>query len=156
MSRIGDQRLLRGVPLVCLLEPGVLLAIERRLDLHEAVYTVFHDSVKSAFLIKTSTSPKRWQFTFTEVELAALASGLLSTDMDRRFVALVCKTDGVCCLSIVELNSLFNGIAEGSKSVGVSRPPRGSYHLSGPGRTPLGYAIPASDWPLRILSKRHK
>lgn len=154
MPRVGDQQLLRGVALTCLLESGSLLAIKRCRPIHEAVYIVSAESTSSAFLIKTSTAPKRWQFTFTGDELAALASESLDVPLGRRFFALVCKTDGVCCLSLAELVPLFDGITADGRSVGITRPRGGRYHISGPGRTSLGHTIPANDWPRRILREQ--
>lgn len=156
-SRVGDQLLLRGVALASLIDAGRSVVVTRHPEAHDALYTVGGATFKAAgFLIKTSTAPKRWQFTFNDTELVALGSPSLDVKPNRRFVALVCKTDGVCCLPLTELTDLLGRLSDGAKSIGVSRPPRSSYHVSGPGRRPLGRAIPASDWPNRILVEETK
>lgn len=154
MPRVGDKLLLRGVALAGLLESGTSLTIKRRLTIHEAIYSVSVGSAQSAFLVKTSTTPKRWQFTFTSAELAALDSDALGIPRGRRYCALVCKTDGVCCVSLTELEPLFEGVPTNGRSVGVTRPRGGRYHLSGPGRNLLDHTIPASDWPQKILMEQ--
>lgn len=154
-TRIGDVTLLRGIPLHSLIDAGRQVTIVRRRDLHEALFHVSLEGGGTAwFLVKTSTSPKRWQFTFTDEELRALRTGPAAVGAQPRYVTLVCKTDGVCCLSLEELEQLLEEAGDGSRFVGVSRPPGGSYWVSGPGGVLLGHSIRASDWPDRILGVR--
>lgn len=151
MIRIGEQEILRGITFTRLLDEGIGLLIKRRQDLHESFFTVDHDGLVSAFLVKTSTAPKNiWQFKFSEAEVEAVQAALGEVSPDQCFALLVCRTDGICCLPAQDLLDLLEDSTT-SRAISVTRPPGGSYRVSGPGRTPLGRTIPANDWPRRAL-----
>lgn len=154
MLRIGQQQLLRGAALADLIDTGLTLEIKRWVSIHEALYTMKTGQNKSMFLVKTSTTPKRWQFTFTEAELAAITSRSITITDKNRYFALVCKTDGVCCLPLLELAPLLEGVEADAKFVSVSRPRGGRYHISGPRRSLLSRTIPANDWPRRVTTEQ--
>jgi hypothetical protein len=86
-----------------------------------------------------------WQFTVSPNEAAALRD-----HGGHAYCALVCHDDGVCCLSYEELRFLVGSDDIANAAVTVSRPPRGSYRIVGPGGRTLPYRIPQNAWPMKI------
>jgi hypothetical protein len=154
MERIGDQALLKGAAFLRLLEGGQIITIEHRPNLHDALFWVSSSSIKALVLFKVSTAAKRhWQFTFSESELEPISSTTISVPAEQRFLALVCKQDGVCCLSLSEFRALQKERNGGPCVVYVSRPAKGSYRASGPGKVQMPRTIPDKDWPEKIFKK---
>jgi hypothetical protein len=70
-----------------------------------------------------------WQFTFTAANVAEL--GFLQMTHNDSFVVLVCRTDGMVCLTIEELKSVLAFGAADQAWVRVSRHRRELYSVAG-------------------------
>jgi hypothetical protein len=114
------------------------------------VYIVEVYATKAVILFKfTAKKKSAWAFTVSSGELLALTQAEPSEPEARRFLGLICHTDGVCCVPLPVLVTVMRSGDAGGLS--VKRRSRGSYLLSGPGRTEFERAIPQSDWPRAIL-----
>jgi len=151
---ISDQELLHGAALLKLIENFKTVQIQHGDQVHSSLYVINSGESEVAVLLKLSTRRKSpWQFTFSQQEENAVARFRRSRPDTALFFSLVCFKDGVCCVNYETLAQL-TGHSIALRSVGVSRPSGGSYHLSGPERQQLRRAIPQSDWP-RALFQRH-
>ena len=145
----GDQALLHGAALFQLLAEGTTLVL-RRPDSAESIYELSIDGQASRILFKHSTAAKRWQFMFSDRELELL----LEAGGRTTWAALVCKRDGVCCLSSKEIERLLATPGDvDARFVAVWRPRGGSYRVRGPAHTDLGYTVPLNDWPRRLFGE---
>ena len=96
---IRDQELLHGAALLRLIDSGVPVSICNATSIHPSAYVVEAEGRQTTLLLKLSTRKKSpWQFTFTEIEGAALAVLAKSYPHHERLLVFVCHLDGVCCL----------------------------------------------------------
>ncbi|MCT7967654.1 hypothetical protein NG799_15035 [Laspinema sp. D1] len=152
---IKDQEFLYGAAFVKLINFRDQITITHASGIHNSLYLVETDSTKSAVLFKLSTQPKSpWPFSFSDGEESALDR--LKHDYSRvpQFLALVCHKDGICCLAIDDqgLWSILDKKAPLSvQRISVARKPRGSYHVSGPGKQQMEQTIPQINWPRIVL-----
>jgi hypothetical protein len=148
----SETELLHGAALHKLVRGLERVTIENLHRLHPSLYLVQGIPVSAGVMLKLSTRGRthmpRWHFFLTPNEEEALAKFHLEYPRARTFYGLVCRDDGVCCVSLAEVESILaDDLNPGGKFLSVSRPRGASYHLRGPGRTELGHAIPQSDWP---------
>lgn len=146
----GDQVLLQGAALYQLVEGSEQVTIARRRDIHECAYVV-DAGRRTAVLLKHSTRPRSWPFTFTGTELRALESLAREVTEELTFVGLVCSRDGVCCLRAREVFSLLAQRDGGNQQVRVRRLRAGRYRVTGPSGAELHHRIPVNAWPRRLL-----
>jgi hypothetical protein len=86
--------------------------------------------------IKHSTQRMHpWQFTFSKSNLVDLLT--LQERYSKVFVAFVCRTDSIVCLSIEELTSILSGAESDQASVRVDRRPGKWSAVSGTGGNSL-------------------
>lgn len=155
MSRIGDQALLHGAAMLQVVLRGGSVSLRHWRDIHDSLYAVGSHDRQAAFLLKHSTSPgRRWQFRFTPAELAALESASRDVRIHSCVIALICKKNGVCCLSGAELEELLSDRGEiEAMFVTVTRPAGGSYRVLGPNGNRHPRTVPANAWPARLFEE---
>jgi len=151
---LNDQDFLHGAAFLQLINYGERITITHASWIHSSIYLVETDSSKSAILFKVSKKPKSaWSFTFSSQEESALDILHSKYTNFSVFISLICHKDGICCLSEKRIRSVLDGEAGiGGQYISASRQPRGSYHVSGPGRQKMEQTIPQNDWPRVILS----
>jgi hypothetical protein len=150
----NDQELFHGAALALLVRQLGGVRIVHAQDVHSSAYLLESNGHKSAVLMKINRVRKKspWQFTFSSIELKALVDlGHRFSDY-RRFIALICRLDGVCCLSESQLFEVTGGEITG-RAVSVRRPRDGSYRIHGPEGRKLKGAIPKNAWPNAIILK---
>ena len=151
---INDREFLYGAALYKLINNGKRITITHLGRLHPSIYLVETDRSKSAVLFKISKKPtSAWSFTLSAEEESALDILPCQHPRVAVFLALVCHKDGICCIAKERLWTIMDTHAEISgQHISVSRRPRSSYYVRGPGRQPLEQTVPQSDWPRVILS----
>lgn len=155
---ISDQEFLYGAAFLKLINSGSQVTIVHYSHIHSSLYLVKTDNIKSAVLFKLSKkATSAWSFTFSDQENVALNTFNEKHINVSVFLALVCHKDGICCIAMERvLDILENRENISGQYISVSRRPRGSYHISGPGREQMKRTVPQSDWPHIILSKSEK
>lgn len=88
-----------------------------------------------------------WQFNFQVDEVLSIGKSQLA---DPTYVAMVCGTDGVACVSSEELFELLEARPLDQQSVTIHRPPRGSYRIYH-GDWTLRNTIARSRFPDRVI-----
>ena len=150
---IGDETLLKGYPFLDLFGERPV-TIEHLSDVHDSMFRVSRDGSNAAILFKTSTATRRrWPFALTGQELEALQNSTVTSPLENRYLALVCRQDGICLIPLEVLLTLVSRDAQQTQTLSISRPKGGSYRASGPGKTQLERTIPASDWPVRLWNR---
>ena len=151
---INDREFLYGAALYRLINNGEKTTITHLSRLHPSIYLVETGRSKSAVIFKISKKPtSAWSFTLSAEEESALDTLPCQYPRVAVFLALVCHKDGICCIAKERLWGIINadeGIS--GQHISVSRQPRSSYYVRGPGRQPLEQTVPQSDWPRVILS----
>jgi hypothetical protein len=149
---INDCEFLEGAAFIRLVNSGYRVAIAHASVIHSSIYLIETESSKSAVLFKHSKKPKSaWSFTLSSQEEDALQILHNKYPDFSVFIALICHRDGICCVSQERLMSVMDkNTSIASQHISVSRQPRGSYYVSGPGRQQMIQTIPQSDWP-RII-----
>lgn len=150
---INDREFLLGAAFHRLINFGEKVTITPLPNLHSSLYFVETKITKSVILFKISTKPKSsWSFSFSDGEQLAL--NILHKEYFgiSVFVVLVCHKDGICCLREDLLWSILDTDAKlSSQNISVSRQPRGSYHVTGPGKQKMQQTVPQNNWPSIIL-----
>lgn len=152
---VSAQDLLHGAALARLFRPGRELRITASEALR-STYLVATEVRCVAVMFKYATKKTSpWQFTFS-ADQAAVLEGLDRQHGQRDvYLALICHTDGVCCVQLSELDEVGVELDQlANTALYVKRPRRGSYWLRGPGRVDLGRAIPLSRWPDELYEER--
>jgi hypothetical protein len=150
---INDCEFLEGAAFMRLVNSGYRVAIAHASAIHSSIYLIETETSKSAVLFKHSKKPKSaWSFTLTSFEDNAL-NILQSQYSDYLvFIAFICHRDGICCVPQERLMSVIDkDTSIAGQHISVSRQPRGSYYVSGPGRQQMIQTIPQSDWPRVIF-----
>lgn len=148
---MNDRHLLHGAAFARLLDECDISIARQRW--HDYMYKLSGATGGDAIvLMKYSLKPKTtWQFTFTADEESALARAATELPAVKRFLALICNRDGVCCVSEDRLRSIMpQGLA--NRSVSVSRGRDESYRLSGPGRLAMAGTVARSEWSRVLLN----
>ena len=155
---INDQEFLHGAAFLRLINYGSRITIIHASLIHPALYLLETDSSKLAVLFKVSKKPKSaWSFTLSRQEELALDTLHNKYPNVSIFIALICHKDGICCIAEEQLWSVLDKNAGiHGQHISVSRQPRGSYHVSGPGRQQMEQTIPQSDWPQIVFSNKEK
>jgi hypothetical protein len=150
---INDCEFLEGAAFVRLVNYGQQVTITAASTIHSSTYLIETDTHQSAVLFKHSKRPKSpWSFTLSSQEDDALKVLHSKYSNYLVFIAFICHKDGICCVSKERLMSVIDtskGIAD--QHISVSRKPRGSYYVSGPGRQQMLQTVPQSDWPRVVL-----
>lgn len=154
---ISDQEQLQGAAIVRLLRECDSAVIAQAGHIHTSLFLIDSCERSVGVLFKLNTAKQRspWQFTFTSAEAAALSSLKEDYPSRDRFVALVCKLDGICCVAESLLLEATAGVLCGN-AVSVSRPKQGSYHITGPSKWKSSAAIPMNAWPREVLGITNK
>jgi hypothetical protein len=150
---LSDQELFHGAAFARLFRRAGSVTVTHAADVHSSAYLIETEGAQVAVLFKVNRVRKKspWQFTFSAAESDALARLRRDHSIHRRFVALICRLDGVCCLSEEQLFDILGDELEG-RAVSVRRPREGSYHVTGPERRKLKGAVPKSAWPLALFT----
>lgn len=153
---INDREFILGAAFHRLVNFGEKVTITHLPNLYSALYFVETKSIKSVILFKISTKPKSsWSFSFSKGEESALNmlnKKYLGVSV---FIVLVCHKDGICCLREDLLWSILDRDTKlSSQHISVSRPPHGSYHVSGPGKQKMQQTVPQNNWPRIIFSNQ--
>ena len=145
---LSNQELFHGAAFARLFRLAASATVTHAAEIHPSAYRIEIAGRRSAILFKVNRVRKKspWQFTFTQAEHAALCLFHHDFPDHRRFVALICRLDGVCCLSEDQLFLVLNAMLDG-RAVSVRRPRRGSYRVSGPDGVRLRQAVPQGAWP---------
>jgi hypothetical protein len=150
---INDCELFEGAAFVRLVNYGHRVTITSASAIHSSTYLIETETHQSAVLFKHSKKPKSpWSFTFSSQEDDALK--VLDSEHPNylAFIAFICHKDGICCVSKERLMSVIDKISSiADQHISVSRKPRGSYYLSGPGRQQMLQTVPQSNWPRVVL-----
>lgn len=154
---ISDREFLHGAAILKLINYGDRITITHARDIHPSLYLVENEGTQSAIIFKVSTKPtSAWSFTFSDREESALNTLRCQHLGFSVFMALVCHKDGICCIAEDRLRGVLDrDLGIGGQHISVSRRPRGSYHVSGPGRQQMAQSVPQSDWPGVFLSLQH-
>jgi len=154
---INDQEFLHGAAFLKLINAGERITIAHLAEIHPSIYLISSDRNQSAVLFKVSKKPKSaWSFSLSTQEESALGNLHSQYPDYSLFLALVCHRDGICCIAEERLRTVLDKNANMSNQyISVSRTPRGSYHVSGPGRQKMEQTVPQSDWPRVILSQKN-
>ena len=154
---INDQEFLHGAAFLKLINAGERITIAHLAEIHPSIYLISSDRNESAVLFKVSKKPKSaWSFTLSTQEESALGTMHSQYPDYSLFLALVCHRDGICCIAEERLRTVLDKNANISNQyISVSRTPRGSYHVSGPGRQKMEQTVTQSDWPRVILSPKN-
>lgn len=104
---------------------------------------------KIGFYIKHSSARLTpWAFSFSQVNQKTILN--MRQSLESFFLLLVCQRDGIACIKADELPSVLDDHHKEVEWIRVTRPPRGSYHISGSdGR--LETAIPMSRFPKYVV-----
>lgn len=106
-------------------------------------------SERVGLYVKYSTSRMSpWAFSFSRAhqeEIEALAAELRAT-----FIALVCGTDGIACLSTAELGRVLDEDYQSVEWVRASRRPREKYSIRGSDDR-RGFKVADSEFPSKVL-----
>ena len=154
---IDDREFLYGAAFLRLIDSGEQISITYLAEIHQSIYLVETTHSQSAILFKVSKKPKSaWSFTLSIQEESALNVLHCEYPDCLVFLALVCHRDGICCIAEERLRTVLDeSVKMSSQYISVSRKPRGSYHVSGPGRQKMEQTIPQSDWPRIVLSHKN-
>lgn len=146
---INDCELLEGAAFVRLVNYGRRVTIIPASLIHSSMYLIETETHQSAVLFKHSKKPKSaWSFTFSTQEDNALKVLHSKYSNCLVFIAFICHKDGICCVSKERLMSIIdNASSIADQYISVSRKPRSSYYISGPGRQQMLQTVPQSDWP---------
>ncbi len=145
---ISDKDLLHGAALHELIVRGTC----KRITLVDSsgVFLLEALSASCIAMLKYSTKPKSpWQFSFSlgdDELLGRLESKAHKSPLQ---LGMICNRDGVCALPVSELPEIglrIGGLS--GQSISVARPGRGSYRVSGPGRTRYNRTISKRGWSL--------
>ncbi len=153
---INDREFLHGAAILKLINYGDKITITHAREIHPSLYLVENERTQSAIIFKVSTKPtSAWSFTLSSQEDSALNTLHRQHLGFSVFLALVCHKDGICCIAADRLRSVLDrDLGIGGQHISVSRRPRGSYHVSGPGRQQMAQSVPQSDWPGVFLSSQ--
>jgi hypothetical protein len=150
---INDCEFLEGAAFIRLVNYGYRVAIAPVSSIHSSIYLIETENHQSAVLFKHSKKPKSsWSFTLSSQEEEAFTVIHSKYPESLVFIAFICHRDGICCVSEKRLMSVIDtetGIA--GQHISVSRKPRGSYYVSGPGRQKMVQTVSQSDWPRVII-----
>ena len=143
----SDQDLFLGAAFTDIFRETGSVTVIHAHQIHPSAYRMESGGRKIAVLFKVNRVRKKspWQFTFTAAENSALAQFRLDHPEHSRFVVLICRLDGACCLSEEQLLSVTGGELD-NRAVSVKRPREGSYHVSGPDGRKLKGTIPMKAW----------
>ena len=147
-----DQELFHGAAFARLLRRSGRATVTPA-EAHPSAYLieVGDSAVTVLFKVNRVRRKSPWQFTFTATEADALTGLENSFPSHRRFVALICRLDGVCCLTEEQVLFVLGGELAG-RAITVRRPRDGSYRVSGPDRRKLKETIPQNAWPCALFA----
>lgn len=150
---INDQEFLHGAAFLRLINSGERIGITHLCEIHPSIYLIETTNSQSAVLFKVSKKPKSvWSFTLSSQEESAINSLHCQYPDFAVFLALVCHRDGICCIAEERLRTVLDdNVNMSSQYISVSRKPRGSYHVNGPGRQTMEQTVPQNDWPRIVL-----
>ena len=104
------------------------------------------DNAEAVVLYKYRSEKKSpWSFSLSDQE----ANTMKHRSADG-YVALICHDDGVCCVSMKELQKLAGSTKVANVTINVSRRKGGSYRLVASNGRRLSYSIRQNAWPLKI------
>jgi hypothetical protein len=155
---INDCEFIEGAAFIRLVNYGHQVTIISASSIHSSTYLIETESHQFAVLFKHSKKPKSaWSFAFSSQKDNAL-NVLNSKYSDcLAFIAFICHKDGICCVSKERLMSIIDNASDiGGQRVSVSRKPRGSYYVSGPGKQQMLQTVPQSDWPRIFFEPKAK
>jgi hypothetical protein len=102
------------------------------------------------YIKHSSSRMSPWQFSFSDSHQDEILE--MKIKLGTVFVALVCRDDGVVCLSFEELKVVLNEVHDRYEWIRVSRRPREKYEIKGSdGR--LLVKIGASDFPAKLFRR---
>ena len=121
-------------------------------EAHSSAYLIEAGGRGAAVLFKVNRVRRKspWQFTCSAAEGDALADLGRAFPEYRRFVALICRLDGVCCLAVEQLLLVLGGELA-NRAISVHRPRDGSYRVTGPEGLKLNGTVPKNAWPRALL-----
>ena len=123
---VSENEKYHGVVFSRLLKTNKNLQISKFTDVSSSSYIVNNVGLYIKYSTKRM-SP--WNFTFLSAQQDEIE--MIHKNFGRVFIALVCGSDGIVALSYDELKQVLDSNISDVERIGISRPPRGKYRVTG-------------------------
>lgn len=154
---IPDYHYYEGAALSLITSEGSFNGLRRigRANNHDVAGHAWALNDDKGIYVKHSTSAGNfWVFNFIAEHQDSIRDMVTQKGPENVFVVLVCRDAGMCVLTYGEYESVLAADHRNQRAIGVRKPARGGFRVTGPGGRRLDGVIPLNRFPGLLFGTR--